>query len=180
MPAVIVVGSQSILGTYREDRLPAEATRSAEIDSRSRTATTKPPRGHHRRSRGRTRSGMVRMTSDSARDYAPKLRQTQRDGLGFSWRSSGRYSPRGQTCRQCGTTIHTPGRAAGSRRCAAGGAKGSGADGSRRTSTVLRRCSTPLCVRTRGEASAQAAGLGVSGRRPPAAGGGRLPSSSRP
>jgi hypothetical protein len=31
-PAVIVVGSQSILGTFREDQLPAEATMSAEID----------------------------------------------------------------------------------------------------------------------------------------------------
>jgi hypothetical protein len=31
-PAVIIVGSQSILGTYREDQLPAEATMSAEID----------------------------------------------------------------------------------------------------------------------------------------------------
>lgn len=30
--AVIVVGSQSILGTYREDELPAAATMSAEID----------------------------------------------------------------------------------------------------------------------------------------------------
>lgn len=29
---VIVVGSQSILGTYREDELPAEATVSAEVD----------------------------------------------------------------------------------------------------------------------------------------------------
>jgi hypothetical protein len=31
-PEVIVVGSQSILGTFREDRLPSEATMSAEID----------------------------------------------------------------------------------------------------------------------------------------------------
>jgi hypothetical protein len=31
-PAVIIVGSQSILGTFREDQLPAEATMSAEID----------------------------------------------------------------------------------------------------------------------------------------------------
>ena len=31
-PAVIVVGSQSILGTFGEDQLPAEATMSAEID----------------------------------------------------------------------------------------------------------------------------------------------------
>jgi hypothetical protein len=31
-PAVIVVGSQSILGTFREDQLPADATMSAEID----------------------------------------------------------------------------------------------------------------------------------------------------
>lgn len=31
-PAVIVVGSQSILGTYREGQLPAAATMSAEID----------------------------------------------------------------------------------------------------------------------------------------------------
>jgi hypothetical protein len=31
-PAVIVVGSQSILGTYREDDLPAEATMSVEVD----------------------------------------------------------------------------------------------------------------------------------------------------
>jgi hypothetical protein len=31
-PAVIVVGSQSILGTFREDELPADATMSAEID----------------------------------------------------------------------------------------------------------------------------------------------------
>src|ERR1700733_9111832 len=29
---VIVVGSQSILGTFREDQLPADATRSVEID----------------------------------------------------------------------------------------------------------------------------------------------------
>jgi hypothetical protein len=29
---VIVVGSQAILGTFREDQLPAEATMSAEID----------------------------------------------------------------------------------------------------------------------------------------------------
>jgi len=31
-PAVIVVGSQAILGTYREDELPAEATMSVEVD----------------------------------------------------------------------------------------------------------------------------------------------------
>ena len=31
-PAVAVVGSQSILGTYREDQLPAEATMSVEVD----------------------------------------------------------------------------------------------------------------------------------------------------
>jgi hypothetical protein len=31
-PAVIIVGSQSILGTFREDQLPADATMSAEID----------------------------------------------------------------------------------------------------------------------------------------------------
>jgi hypothetical protein len=31
-PAVIVVGSQAILGTFREDQLPAEATMSAEVD----------------------------------------------------------------------------------------------------------------------------------------------------
>jgi hypothetical protein len=31
-PEVIVVGSQSILGTFREDQLPADATRSVEID----------------------------------------------------------------------------------------------------------------------------------------------------
>lgn len=31
-PAVIVVGSQAILGTYREDQLPAAATMSVEID----------------------------------------------------------------------------------------------------------------------------------------------------
>jgi hypothetical protein len=31
-PAVIVVGSQSILGTYREEDLPAEATMSLEVD----------------------------------------------------------------------------------------------------------------------------------------------------
>jgi hypothetical protein len=31
-PEVIVVGSQSILGTYREDRLPADATMSVEVD----------------------------------------------------------------------------------------------------------------------------------------------------
>src|SRR6476469_1009289 len=31
-PAVIVVGSQAILGTFREEQLPAAATMSAEID----------------------------------------------------------------------------------------------------------------------------------------------------
>jgi hypothetical protein len=31
-PEVIVVGSQSILGTFREDQLPADATRSVEVD----------------------------------------------------------------------------------------------------------------------------------------------------
>jgi hypothetical protein len=31
-PEVIIVGSQSILGTYREDQLPATATMSAEVD----------------------------------------------------------------------------------------------------------------------------------------------------
>lgn len=31
-PAVIVVGSQAILGTYREDQLPPEATMSIEVD----------------------------------------------------------------------------------------------------------------------------------------------------
>ncbi len=31
-PAVIVVGSQAILGTYTEDQLPPEATMSVEID----------------------------------------------------------------------------------------------------------------------------------------------------
>lgn len=32
LPDVIVVGSQAILGTYREDELPAEATMSVEVD----------------------------------------------------------------------------------------------------------------------------------------------------
>jgi hypothetical protein len=32
MPEVIVVGSQSILGSFREDQLPADATMSVEID----------------------------------------------------------------------------------------------------------------------------------------------------
>jgi DNA-binding CsgD family transcriptional regulator len=41
-------------------------------------------------------------------------------------------------------------------------------------SAILRK----LGVRTRGEASARAAGLGLSGPRSPAAAGGRLPSSS--
>ncbi len=31
-PAVIIVGSQAILGTYREDEMPAEATMSREVD----------------------------------------------------------------------------------------------------------------------------------------------------
>lgn len=31
-PAVIVVGSQAILGTYGEDQLPAAATMSIEVD----------------------------------------------------------------------------------------------------------------------------------------------------
>jgi hypothetical protein len=31
-PEVIVVGSQSILGTFREDQLPADTTMSVEID----------------------------------------------------------------------------------------------------------------------------------------------------
>ena len=31
-PAVVVVGSQAILGTYREDELPPEATMSVEVD----------------------------------------------------------------------------------------------------------------------------------------------------
>ena len=31
-PEVIVVGSQSILGTFREDQLPADPTMSVEID----------------------------------------------------------------------------------------------------------------------------------------------------
>ena len=31
-PAVIVVGSQAILGTYREEELPPEATMSIEVD----------------------------------------------------------------------------------------------------------------------------------------------------
>ncbi len=31
-PEVIIVGSQSILGTFREDQLPADATMSVEID----------------------------------------------------------------------------------------------------------------------------------------------------
>jgi hypothetical protein len=43
-PAVIIVGSQSILGTFREDQLPADATMSAEIDILPiATTTTKPP-----------------------------------------------------------------------------------------------------------------------------------------
>jgi hypothetical protein len=38
----IVVGSQAILGTFREDALPADATMSGEIDTcRSPTATTR-------------------------------------------------------------------------------------------------------------------------------------------
>jgi hypothetical protein len=42
-PEVIVVGSQAILGTFREDELPVRATMSAEwISSRSLTATKKP------------------------------------------------------------------------------------------------------------------------------------------
>jgi hypothetical protein len=42
-PAVIVVGSQSILGTFRQDELPTEATMSIEIDIlRSPTTTTRP------------------------------------------------------------------------------------------------------------------------------------------
>jgi hypothetical protein len=54
-PAVIVVGSQSILGTFREDQLPAEATMSAEIDIlpiADSNDENRPPRGHHRGGRG--------------------------------------------------------------------------------------------------------------------------------
>ena len=39
-PEVIVVGSQSILGTFREDQLPADATMSVEIDILPIVATT--------------------------------------------------------------------------------------------------------------------------------------------
>jgi hypothetical protein len=31
-PAVVVVGSQSILGSFAEDQLPSEATMSVEVD----------------------------------------------------------------------------------------------------------------------------------------------------
>jgi hypothetical protein len=42
-PEVIVVGSQAILGTFREDELPRQATMSGEIDiPRSPIATRKP------------------------------------------------------------------------------------------------------------------------------------------
>ena len=41
-PEVIVVGSQAILGSFREDELPADATMSVEVDiCRSPTATTR-------------------------------------------------------------------------------------------------------------------------------------------
>src|SRR5580658_1182022 len=39
-PEVIVVGSQSILGTFREDQLPADATMSGEIDILPSPTTT--------------------------------------------------------------------------------------------------------------------------------------------
>jgi len=38
---VIVVGSQAILGTFREDQLPAEATMSIEVDILPITADNK-------------------------------------------------------------------------------------------------------------------------------------------
>ena len=42
-PEVIVVGSQAILGTFREDELPSQATCQAKsISSRSPIATKKP------------------------------------------------------------------------------------------------------------------------------------------
>ena len=41
-PEVIVVGSQAILGSFREDELPADAIRSVEVDIlRSPIATTR-------------------------------------------------------------------------------------------------------------------------------------------
>ena len=41
-PEVIVVGSQAILGSFREDELPADATMSVEVTScRSPIATTR-------------------------------------------------------------------------------------------------------------------------------------------
>jgi hypothetical protein len=42
-PEVIVVGSQAILGSFREDELPADATMSVEVDTscRSPKATTR-------------------------------------------------------------------------------------------------------------------------------------------
>jgi hypothetical protein len=41
-PEVIVVGSQAIFGSFREDELPADATMSVEVAScRSPTATTR-------------------------------------------------------------------------------------------------------------------------------------------
>jgi hypothetical protein len=53
-PEVIVVGSQSILGTFPEDQLPADATMSVEIDIlpiAGRQLRDRAPRGPHRRRR---------------------------------------------------------------------------------------------------------------------------------
>jgi hypothetical protein len=43
-PEVIVVGSQAILGTFREDQLPAEATMSIEVGD---TSDRGPVNSHH-------------------------------------------------------------------------------------------------------------------------------------
>ena len=55
-PEVIVVGSQSILGTFREDQLPADATMSVEIDQHRGTGRRAPLHRLVPRQRGLVRS----------------------------------------------------------------------------------------------------------------------------
>jgi hypothetical protein len=64
---VIIVGSQAILGTYREDELPFYATQSAEVDViLSLTTTVKLPASQTRSKGWRVSSHRLRSSTGSA------------------------------------------------------------------------------------------------------------------
>jgi hypothetical protein len=85
-PEVIVVGSQSILGTYREDELPADATMSVEVDILPVAADNEEPRGSRTSSRVLRGSSLrSRSCTGSALTGSTWRRPRCRPGGGIAW-----------------------------------------------------------------------------------------------